>query len=346
MRSVSSAKTAGRLAEIDALRGLGAIGVILYHYTARFPEIFPYADHVPFAFWPGEYRVLLFFVISGFSIFFSLRHIEGGVDFAVNRFARLFPCYWVAILLTLMVEWIGGADRLLVSFASVIVNFTMMQDYFYIPAVDGAYWTLGLELGFYLSMFVLWRLLGRNLANLEWALMLWLGVKIFAFYWDGFPWRLILVLVLEYLPFFIIGMLFHRIWSGQRSWKEQIPFFAMTLMTVLLVDGQLLFIVACGLVILCMLMLGGWLRFLCFGPLLWLGQISYPLYLVHENIGFVIMLKSGEAGLNHWLGFALAISVAMLLAALMHYYVELPFNRRLMNWWQGVKRRDVASVSG
>ena len=58
----------GRLTELDALRGIGALCVLIFHYSTRFHELFPQAAHVPFSFPGGNYRVLLFFTISGFAI--------------------------------------------------------------------------------------------------------------------------------------------------------------------------------------------------------------------------------------------------------------------------------------
>ena len=65
----------GRLTELDALRGIGALCVLVFHYSTRFHELFPQAQHVPFSFPGGNYRVLLFFTISGFAIFFTLDRI-------------------------------------------------------------------------------------------------------------------------------------------------------------------------------------------------------------------------------------------------------------------------------
>ncbi|MGE4429239.1 MAG: acyltransferase family protein [Sphingobium sp.] len=331
-------RTGGRLVELDALRGIGAIAVILYHLSVRYPEIFPGVAHVPFAFWPGEYRVLLFFAISGFAIFFSFKRIESIADFAVNRFARLFPAYWVAIALILLFEYAGDVDLLKIPLQSTFLNLTMLQAYLLHPEVDGAYWTLAVELGFYTSMILLWRLLGRSMNRLEWTLIPWLGLKWLMMVWPSMPWRLTMVLVLEFLPFFVIGILFYRIWSGQRRWQAQIPFFLAALLTLYGTDTFDLFLTGCFLILIFGAMLAGWLRFLGVRPLLWVGQASYPLYLVHENISFVIMLNASARGWNPWLGFGLAIGTVVVLGWVLHRYVELPSNRWIMAKWQGRKR--------
>ena len=114
-----------RLVELDALRGIGALCVLVFHYSTRFHELFPQAAHVPFSFPGGNYRVLLFFTISGFAIFFTLDRIRSVADFMVNRVARLYPAYLVAMLLTLSIEYLAKATQLLVGPGAIVANITM-----------------------------------------------------------------------------------------------------------------------------------------------------------------------------------------------------------------------------
>lgn len=345
MTESQSSRSKGRLIELDALRGLGAISVVLYHLTTRFPQLFPRADHVPFIFWEGEYRVLLFFAISGFAIFFSLERISSVGDFVVNRFSRLFPAYWTAILLTLSFVYMGHIDRLKIAPLSILANFTMLQGYLYLPAVDGVYWTLTVELGFYACMIALWVLLGQGMRRLEPMLIPWLALKWLMHYWPGFPSRVAILLILQFLPFFLIGVLFYRIWAGQRGWRAQLPYFTATLLTLYGTDTPDLLIAALALCLIFAAMLVGGIRFLCVRPLLWFGAISYPLYLVHENIGFVVMLNAQAMGLNHWIGFGSALGAVVLIAWLLHHYVEMPASRWISAKWK-LWRRGKGPMDG
>lgn len=339
-----------RLIELDALRGIGAITVVLFHLTTRFPQVFPGVDHVPFSFWAGEYRVLLFFAISGFAIFFTLERIGTVADFAVNRFSRLFPAYWATLPIVLAFVWLGDVERLQISPMAALANITMLQGFLYLPAIDGAYWTLTVELGFYASMTGLWLMLGKKFDHLEPMLLPWLALKGLMFVWEGMPSRVAMLLVLQFVPYFIIGILFYRIWSGQRRWHRQMPYFAAALLTLLLTDKIDMFLAGCALVITFAATLGGALRFLTVRPILWFGAISYPLYLVHENIGFVILLKAQGAGLDHWSALALALGVIVPIAAALHYWVEMPTSRWISARWkayraaQGVERAEAVSA--
>lgn len=334
MSGLAPKPSAGHLGEIDALRGLGAVLVVLFHYLTRFPQIFPQAKSAPLALGGGQYWVLLFFAISGFAILFTMARIGSVADFAINRFSRLFPAYWAAIPLTLLVEHWGGVSSLEVPWTAVLVNFTMLQGFLYQPAVDGAYWTLAVELGFYASMVGLWLVLGRPMRRLEPVVLAWLGLACVAHEWDVLPYRLTLLLTLGFLPFFAIGMLYHRIWVGQRGWRAQLPYFAATLGTLAVTGPLGHFVAGLCLTVLFGVLVAGYGRFLCLRPLLWLGAISYPLYLLHQHIGFVVMLRMQGWGFAPWVGVCAALLLVVPLAALVHYGVERPAARRIGAWWK------------
>ena len=57
---------------------------------------------------------------------------------------------------------------------------------------------------------------------------------------------------------------------------------------------------------------------------MWFGAISYPLYLLHENIGWSVLLLLEEAGWGTNFAIALAAATAIILAATLHYAVEVP----------------------
>lgn len=158
---VEPARKGTRLALLDGLRLLAAIGVILYHYTAWHhgywgvepaKAAWPYLSRVSVF---GNMGVQLFFVISGFVILLSA-YGKRPAQFIGSRVGRLFPAYWVAVLATgvlIFFIWPSMGERL--SFADWAVNLTMMQTGFHVPHVDGVYWTLWVEMRFYGLVLVL-----------------------------------------------------------------------------------------------------------------------------------------------------------------------------------------------
>jgi peptidoglycan/LPS O-acetylase OafA/YrhL len=51
----------------------------------------------------GYLGVNLFFVISGFVIFMTLDRTLVPLDFVISRTSRLFPAYWAAIIITMVI---------------------------------------------------------------------------------------------------------------------------------------------------------------------------------------------------------------------------------------------------
>ena len=58
--------------------------------------------------------------------------------------------------MTLPVEYAEHATRLLIGQLAILANVTMLQGFAFIPEVDGAYWTLTVEIAFYVCMAAIW----------------------------------------------------------------------------------------------------------------------------------------------------------------------------------------------
>jgi peptidoglycan/LPS O-acetylase OafA/YrhL len=320
-----------RLRELDALRGIAALLVVLFHYSYQFSHFFPAGHGTQSGVAWGRYGVELFFAISGFVIFMTLLKARTAADFAVSRFARLFPAYWVAVILTMAVVTLGGPASLAVSWSDFVLNLTMLTGFFYRPMVDGVYWTLTVELGFYATMLGLWKLgwLGR----IEGVLLGWIGCKWLWWLFPALPSRLGLLLIVEFIPFFAIGVLSFRVWSGERSWMQQSPLLLFGLATVTILDPAPLGWVFAFVTTVMIALERRWLARLCSPPLLWLGAISYPLYLIHENVGFTLLLHLGKRGVPPWIGVGVGVSTALGLAHVLTFAVEQPALRAIRGAW-------------
>lgn len=327
-----------RLREMDALRGFGALLVVNFHYTTRFHELFPKAPHVPFHIGGGDYRVLLFFAISGFAIFFSLRRLESAWDFIAGRAARLLPAYWTAMVLTLLIERLGHMTMLYIPSFAALMNVTMLQGFFFLPAVDGAYWTLTVEVAFYICILGLW--LACRMRHVERILLCWLLVKmLFALVWTDMPERIVMLLILRYVPYFAIGMVCYRAWAGERSWAQQAPVLAAIAATIAVTERHDFLIVGLLIMLVFYAMVEGRMRWICVAPLIWVGQISYSLYLVHQHIGFTIMLNAEAMGISPLAAYLLAIATAFALGYLVNRCVERPVGAWLMDRWARLRAR-------
>jgi peptidoglycan/LPS O-acetylase OafA/YrhL len=335
-----------RLVEVDALRGLAALAVVLYHYTTRFIEINPASGTPSLTFPHGHYGVNLFFIISGFVIFMTLERTRRGMDFVVSRFSRLFPAYWVAVALTFAVTSTFGLPGFEVSPGQALGNAIMVHGFLRIPHVDGAYWTLEVELLFYAGMFAL--LTGGRLQRVHWALWALLGLRLaydlFA-RWFGvdLSWTLSRLLILKYIPWFALGICVYQLTLGAaRADRRQLRITGVAALACLAwVDHWALALLALVLAALVWAAASGRLRWLRHPLPAFFGTISYPLYLLHENIGWVVQ----RAVLGHGASFDASIAAALLvtvpLATAVTYLVEQP----AMRWIRGRYRRRVAQLA-
>ena len=153
-------EAARRLSGIEALRGIAATIVVLYH-AARHVDKAHGAPWLMWTFLGGHAGVDLFFVISGFIIFYVHEKDVGRPKrltyYVVRRFVRIMPLYWIALAITAVMAVLGhGAPS-----ASTLAWSASL-----LPTVEepflGIAWTLQFEMVFYaaFALFVLNRSAG------------------------------------------------------------------------------------------------------------------------------------------------------------------------------------------
>ena len=145
-----------RLRYIDALRGIAALLVLWLHVANSFRAVSPQtASNVR---WLNDFiteidigrlGVVVFFLISGFVIPFSIRSGSGAPigSFVIRRALRIYPAYWLSVPLAAWVFfWYVGAPF---SGRELFANFTLLQSLFGVRHAEGVYWTLVVEIAFY-----------------------------------------------------------------------------------------------------------------------------------------------------------------------------------------------------
>jgi peptidoglycan/LPS O-acetylase OafA/YrhL len=163
-------KRQSRVVFLDVVRGLAALAVLLQHTNEVIDR--------HYLFWSfrwvnaGRTGVAAFFLVSGFVIPYSLERVNSIKSFWVSRFFRLYPLYWASLLIVLALHFAG-----LFPFPdhwpkALLANISMFQEFVGQPHLIGLYWTLTLEMVFYISFSVLFAL-GINRKSLLWA---WLGL--------------------------------------------------------------------------------------------------------------------------------------------------------------------------
>ncbi|WP_309246962.1 acyltransferase family protein, partial [Streptomyces somaliensis] len=334
-----------RLAALDGLRLLAALMVLLFHYVGLghgwgtpsrtlFPEVFPLAAY-------GWLGVQLFFLVSGFVICMSCWGRSLG-DFFTSRVVRLYPAYWFCVLATTAVLAVvpGGYARL--PWYDVLVNLTMVQAFLGVEPVDPVYWTLFAELRFYL-LFALVARGGLTYRRVLLFCCLWGTAALVLDRFGGEP--LGQFLMPEHCWYFIAGMAFYLMYrfrptallwgvvlmsfaaavpTARATWRasvgnmgQWVPFWPV--MAVLTVSFAAMALIATGRT----------------DRITWrwlpaAGALTYPLYLLHQYIGWELVTYAEENARIHPAVLLGGMVGGMAAAAfLVHRFVEGPLGRWL-----------------
>jgi peptidoglycan/LPS O-acetylase OafA/YrhL len=333
-----------RLEDVDALRGFAALAVLLYHYFNRYDELYGHAAGVPRPFALGDYGVQLFFMISGFVIVLTLQRCRSAADFAVLRFSRLFPSYWVCLTLTAVVGLLAPLPDQALTARQIGANLTMVQGWFHVRDVDGVYWTLTLELGFYLVMAALFACgLLRRLDRVLWP---WLVLCVLYQLWPhAISERSAQMLALPYGHLFIAGIALHLLWRRGAVTPAPVVLMALCLALEAWVDGIAAGLVAVALAALFAAAVWERLPLLRSPPCLWLGRISYPLYLIHQMIGYRVIRTGYALQLPPLVSIFTALVLALALASAVNRLVEEPVLTALRRAWRRAAPGERPSVS-
>lgn len=326
---MEKAIAAKRIGPLDGLRGLAALVVVLFHYTARYSDAYSTKFLPGFKFIYGHYGVQLFFIISGFVIYMTIEKVSGVRDFAYRRWSRLYPTYWLCLIITLVsVHLLGPADRS-IPVNMQLLNVTMLQGILAKPHVDSVYWSLSQELLFYLLIAVVAGL--KQLKNIRWICLGWMALTV-AFWFVPFSDYKRSLLNTEYSMLFTAGIYFYRIYKDGNS-KSNWAMVALAFVVALgeaykhpvapkAEDFAVVAAVITGCFGLFSLFVLGKLEFFGNKFLGFFGAISYPLYLLHQNIGYGILQKLEGANYSGGVFLLIPLLVSIGLASLVTYGYE------------------------
>jgi peptidoglycan/LPS O-acetylase OafA/YrhL len=333
------------MASLDLLRLVAALSVMAFHYLFRGAAadgflISGYPSAAPAAVF-GYLGVNLFFLISGFVIAWSAEG-RSWRDFAVARFARLYPGYLVCMTVTFAVLWLARDPRLPADLPDYIANLPMFAPALGQPFMDGVYWSIVLEIVFYgwVALLLMTGLFQRRRLA---VIAAWLAISAA----NEFVLKsgaLRMALLTEYAPFFAGGMLAQHMVSKGRSVEAAVLALAAFLLAcdtltvtrdwmqvhygVSLSPARLL---GANLVIHALFAAAVLLR-RRIAPtpfIVLLGGLTYPLYLLHQNVGYLALNALGPH-LGRWPAVVLVAGLMLAAAWLVCRFVETPVRKPLI----------------
>jgi len=334
-----------RFALVDLLRFVAAISVLGYHLTAftlpiwggSSKEIFPHLSRITKY---GALGVELFFVISGFVILMSA-HGRTISQYIASRASRIFPAFWVSVILTSILFTFVWTESKKVSLGQFLMNLTMTHDAAGVAHVDGVYWTLWVEMRFYLiiAFVLLWGINARRILAIS---IIWPLLGAVALQQDSH--FLFTLIIGGEAPLFAGGMVlfvmfkwgqsltawlafsFNAFYAAYRStgWLHS----TMERSTGQVIRPEFLIIAVLLIFALLALIVLTPLRTLSAPWMTWLGLFTYPLYLVHESFGWwTISLMRPTS--PPWLALCAATVTGLTLAWLILRFVDRPLVPRM-----------------
>ena len=330
------------LVSIQILRGVAAWLVVYHHYMQFFYGFNSNSKLGQFFSDWGDFGIDIFFVISGFIMFYSLAGSGyGAKEFLVKRILRITPVYWFYTFLIVFLSWVYSKEF---EYTAWNLN-TLVSSLVFIPTENPSG-----RLGYYPILTVGWTL------NLEMFFYAWLSLCIFAFgrfrflvcaitliafplVWDE-HWLYASILTDKYLYEFVFGLALGYAYQGLQRAK---PYLSYTLGISLFLFAALLFqmnltdlpggqfslnrsLLACLLVLSALSFETVLFKIKnnLFQSLRYLGDISYSTYLVHTLVIVVFshyFVNSGGALVESFKLLLVSMTIVSL-SHLSYQYIE------------------------
>jgi peptidoglycan/LPS O-acetylase OafA/YrhL len=312
----------------------------------------------------GPLGVAIFFLISGFVIPFSLGRLRGW-PFLLSRAMRIYPTYWACLALGVVAILLSAGPRGVengLAWPRLLGNALLVFPHFdHQASLDWVNWTLAVELKFYL----LAALLGAGLSEKSFRPMGLVCLGMLAFiavfsvlgesqrapsvtaFFRGFAADM------PYLIFMLVGTLFYKHHRGLLDGR-QLAAQALFLLGVFVMAwslapikaqfplvtknyfyGLLLFGVAYSLRRHCV----PW------PPLELMAAISYPLYAVHNLMGYALLHHLIRSGWTYSQALPLVLSLLFGLAYGLHRLIERPTQLAGKRWATAIARGPAEGVS-
>jgi peptidoglycan/LPS O-acetylase OafA/YrhL len=344
--------SANRFLYIDALRGIAALCVCIQHANHPIISAMPDGSALRYVlsgvndlwFDLGRFGVALFFLISGFVIPFSLKGDHAVRRFAISRFFRLYPAYWLSMLAIILVTYLTRPENF--TTFQLIANLTMAPGLLRQDYISGVYWTLFVELLFYAMVVALFavRLLRNDLAIFAVGIGI-VAVPLIGIALRSYGYDAKVFYMGGHISFLFAGYLLRMAFLKE---SRNAKYYAAILLTAILALMPLLamqpgsrFTVSspsgvflAGLAATLTFVAANYWRPIPGKILIFLGSASYSIYLFHIPIGMALLSMLSPAGYGGAVYFALLIAGTLSVSAVVYRLVEVPAiaaGRKLMN---------------
>lgn len=265
---------------------------------------------------------------------------------------RLYPAYWVGIIITTLVVNFAAtvrAARKPMSISDVLTNLTMLERPLGVTEADGVYWTLWIELRFYL-LFAVVAVMGLTYRRVLAFCGIW---TILAVITPSVDSKLMdTVFMPQDAPYFIAGVAMYLIYRfgvnpmllgvvgfswlyAQNRLHITVGSYEYEVHHNLSWPVMAAISAAAFLVMLAASM--GALNWIRWKWLTVAGALTYPVYLLHQELGWAMIRWGRDHGIAPFQLLALCLAVILLLSWLVHRFAERPLSALLKRLLDGAK---------
>jgi len=311
-----------RSESLDSIRGIAILLVAISHFFSNTIK-YDGATHILGNYdinigIIGRMGVMLFFFLSGFLIFHSLNKSNSIFKFYKKRILRIYPPYLFSIVFYLFISTIVFIFINHYDIKTYFVNMLMLQDIFGIPLIVGVYWTLLIEIKFYLIIPILVYLGYKYKKDvLDYVFIAMIILNILYMEYRGTPSWLIV-----WMPLFWIGIYLYKFLHQNSITKYK--FLLLLLLCFLYFLSIQEFFMALFLILNISIFFIFYSYHIKNKYLSFIGIISYSFYLLHTVIGYPLLyLMTKYITLNYLL---IKIGIVFLISIFISYlsfkYIE------------------------
>ena len=364
METLAAPKPSKRIVELDVLRALAAINLVLFHFTHVYSVKYGYSSDLGFDFVYGKYGVSMFFMLSGFVNALTILRKRQPKEFIASRIIRIIPSYYLVIGMNLVLLTMLPMSGFYPMYTGeqVAANLTIVPALFGQECMEPVTWTLQIEVLFYgliLLMFI-GGALRKPLAMMFWYLGLCMAGIWSIEYLTAIDANASVIagltffrkiMILDYMPLFFIGMLTHQIWNQSGSLKWNLVGITAAAIVFHVIDRHD-YNPAATLLMIGTLFLSayGKLPFLRRKPLVFISTISYSLYLLHNNLGCAFIYRMQQMGFSPIASMLLGLAFITVISTIVTFWIERPLSMQLRKLWNWIKAtsasRKLESTTG